>query len=393
MKAKKKQIEETTNPFAYFPHISSETIQNWLKARAYVLYLLKDKLEKADQLPQSWHFVVKGDNCLMLSVVRHLALYAHLTTFEETYDSSEHRTCKNYTLITLVSQKTAAEMESELKKEEYLCNLPDYCRFTVSGKTRNADSYIDVALELVSKVPVGVEITDEEKVLTWLATQQEKDISHIDVRKAVFANEAYQLGDIIDNLPHEDINCAERYEKALDAFRYRILESKKNKALVDEQKWKSSLAVVREGLSNIFCSDCFEIRKKEVLLLAKQDAQKMNDPKPDSINEEEVWRKYIAKLSSCEHYRWVVEKLILGYKPLGKNEIFAYEHLFGNQRKDYLKRLKKADESPKHIDICSVRDLRRIDPDNMKYDSFLMLAIPMILNAIEEQDKINNAKQ
>ena len=83
---------------------------------------------------------------------------------------------------------------------------------------------------------------------------------------------------------------------------------------------------MRSGVSNIYCSDCFEIREIEIKHI-------------DKDNKKETWQKYMKELSRCEHNRWVVEKLILGYEPFGKEEIFKYEHLFGDERSAYWKRL------------------------------------------------------
>ena len=87
-------------------------------------------------------------------------------------------------------------------------------------------------------------------------------------------------------------------------------------------------------------------------------------------------------LSQSEHERWVVEKLIMGYRPYSDQERFQYESLFGEERKAFRKKLKNNASDPAHVDLCSYRDLRRISPDDLKYDSFLMLAIPKILERV-----------
>lgn len=369
-----KTIEENTTkatyweaPFKYLPHQSEEIVQNWYRARAYVLSLLKDQLDPSVSRPKRWHFIVNGDSALMLSVVRHLALYAHFILSEEN------------TTISIVSKKKADEIETELKKEEYLCNLPDYCPLTIYGKAKNHNSYLDlnldIELEVIKDYGGDKDVISEEKVLSWIADQKHDDVFLIDTRKAIYANETYNLGGRIDNLPYEDINSAKRYSKALDAFKYNVLENEETKLqLIDKDKWESDLFTVKCGLSNIFCADCFEIREAEITSLARKEKK----------NEDETRQKHIEELAHCEHNRWIVEKLILGYKPLGKDEIFTYEHLFGKQRQAYLKSLKIRKDAPMHIDLCSNNDLRRIDPDNMKYDSFLMLAIPKILKAVEK---------
>ena len=364
------------NPFEclkqleYFKHSSDTIVKNWYQARKYVLDLLINRLHSckdSDSFPECWHFIVYGDSELMLSVVRHLALYAHFISYEE-YDRYGNLSCKNRTVITVVSKKSAEEIKVELQKPEFLGNLPKYCPVTVFGEVMNKDSYIDIAIEVVKDPHSSCTTSDcepidikEDEVLQTEFTQD------IDTYKAVCAGKAYGLGKVINNLPYEDINSVSRYSNALSTFKEKIL-SAESENLINE-KWGHNSNEVRCGISNVFCADCFEIREKEIL----------NKAKTEKMSEMETWQKYFEELSHCEHNRWVVEKLILGYEPLGREERFKYEQFFGDERTAYWKSLKKKEVSPQHIDICSNRDLRRIDPDNMKYDSFLMLAIQFIL--------------
>ena len=82
--------------------------------------------------------------------------------------------------------------------------------------------------------------------------------------------------------------------------------------------------------------------------------------------------------AKCEHTRWNVEKLILGFREWNAREAYEYEFLYGSEAKDYKDR-KKIEERA-HIDICSSRTLRRIDLESVKYDNFFMLAIPYIVS-------------
>ena len=384
------------SPFEYLPHQSETIVQNWYKARAYVLYLLNHTLEVSQYLPACWHFIVKGDSELMLSVVRHLALYSHFVNYEEC-DKQGNLSCKNRTIITLVSQKNAADIEAELKKKEFLCNLPDYCKLSLYGKTKNEDSYIDIALEVVNEAKdvhllssTKLVTITEEDVQKWLASCGLDDIYHIDTRKAIYANKSYDLGAEIKNIPYEDINCADRYFKAIDTFLNTTFNLDANTTLITSA-WGNDIYKVKCGLSNIYCADCFEIREKEIRFLAQQD----NNPPKNKLQafiggllciqkkrERKALRNHVVELGCCEHNRWVVERLILGYRPLSKKEKFEYEHRFADQRENYLSQLKKDVNTPRHIDICSNTELRRVDPDNMRYDSFLMLAIPLILEKV-----------
>ena len=143
-----------------------------------------------------------------------------------------------------------------------------------------------------------------------------------------------------------------------------------------QDNWTDNLSAVKEGLSNLFCSDCFLTRQNDIFKM-KEDLEKRTKKKTSFS---EVWESMNQALSLSEHSRWVVEKLIMGYRPLNAQEWFKYESCFGNQRKSYAKSLKSRSSDPAHIDLCSYRDVRRVDPDNLKYDRFLMLAIPMILD-------------
>ena len=377
------------SPLGYICHSSEDMVLNWYKARAYVLHLIKVELSKSKEMIPWWHFIVENDSGLMLAVVRHLALYAHFITYEEC-DKLGNPTRNNKTVITLCTRKKTEKIETTLKTEDNLFYLTKYCETTIFGHTQNKNSFIDIALEVVKKderssYGVGKLVTiTEEEVIKWCDSQVPENITKIDTRKAVYASKIYELGGSIDNLKYEDINNTKRYNKALDIYQYSVLnesllEGGKYKQLIDKEKWESNYDEVRKGMSNIICADCFGIREKEVSILLSQSNGK--------LRECDVWGKHIVELSQCEHNRWVVEKLILGYEPFGKKERLEYESLFGDQRKKYRDQLKNRETSPMHINICSNKDLRRIDPDNMKYDSFLMLAVPRILKEIRTENE------
>lgn len=357
-------------PFEFLKHrngepFSDETIRNWYIARAFVLDRLKPFAFAPDS-PEHLHVVVNGDSPLMLSVVRQAALSAHFLNYEE-FDRLGRLSCRNRTVITVVSQKEAEEITGLLEKEDYLWNLLKHCKYSVFGKVCNEDSWIDVEFQIVKKAVKG-----SDPVLWIEESEITDDACAIDTRKAVYTNRVYQLGGEIDNLPAEDIHSAKRYAQALDTFQYRLLQEEVT-PLVDEARWRDGQFAVKNGLSNIFCSDCFETRLSGIRSYAEAH----------SMAEKDAWESNNEALSLSEHHRWCVEKLILGFRPLNGEERLAFERLFRKQRACFVARLKKDPLSPALIDLCSNRDLRRIDPDSMKYDSFLLLAIPSILNKVK----------
>ena len=200
----------------------------------------------------------------------------------------------------------------------------------------------------------------------------------------------YKLGDVIGNLPAEDFHCAKRYYQALDKFQYSQMDKEKVLPLIDKECEKNPIKV-KESLSNLFCADCFEQRYKVMDKCYEEAMEKEKENKGRKLwrwEREKLGKKlceqYDEALSRSEHERWVVEKLIMGYRPLNDAERLAYENLFDDARKAYLKQLKNNASDPAHIDLCSYRELRRVNPDDMKYDSFLMLAIPKILEKVKE---------
>lgn len=260
----------------------------------------------------------------------------------------------------------------------------------------------------------------------------------LNVTHARRVNMVYQVGADIDNLPPDDPNISDRYSRALLYFCY---QQSKGKTLEkwneiaeytkeDDKKGTLYQIKLRNKLSNVFCADCFVTRLKSLFdNKVRKDMEKVIKKAYCSVkrskkNEENDWKKVIKKaycsvkrskedeeidcetvcittdmlnymiknhekdllklvgnnlktMAKCEHARWNVEKLILGFSPFSPQEHYEYNRRFGSSRSSYRNKLKKIEAH--HINLCSYDDLRRIDPDNMKYDSFLMLAMVRIL--------------
>lgn len=362
------------------------TISNWYKARLFVL----DKLSTLTLTPEEdahLHVIVLDDDDLMLSVIRHVALYSHFANFNETFPDESRR---NRTVITLVSENKG--ILAKLKKEEFLCNLPNCCKCSYLGEVYNKDSFLDVELEIIEQWADDEEIYKEifthghiEKRLLfrkrdvdyYCSSKTDEELYSIDTRKAQYTNRIYSLGCEIDNLPYDDIHSVERYSMALNVFQYSKLREPIGK-IVLEDKWKSAdnQIAVLTAMSNIFCSDCYIIRFNS--MRACLNGGKMTDSR--------VWERYYDLLSRSEHSRWVVEKLVLGYRPFNLQERLRDESLVVDKenRMKYRTELKNNWKSPAHIDICSFTELRRKDPGSLKFDSFLVLCIPAILKKTGE---------
>ena len=245
-------------PFEYLKgkndkEFSPEVVKNWYKARAFVLDRLKEVAFKAND-GHHLHVVLKGDSGLMLSVARQVALSAHYLNFDEEKKN-------NRTVITIVSNDS--QIEKKLGKEEYLCNLLDHCKWTHGKITYNADSYIDIEINIVSNCDEteseNVKVIEESEVISFCNSKLKDEICSIDTRKAVYAGRMYNLGTLIENLPAENIHDANRYALALDVFQFVRLQEPLD-SLINDSKWKDDQIRVKNGLSNVFCADCFESR-------------------------------------------------------------------------------------------------------------------------------------
>lgn len=385
------------------------------------------------------HIVIDCVDPMAFYIARHAALALHFPNFNEGDGVSQAPS--NSTVITLLyNRKKYPDIITELHREEYLCNLTDLCKCTlkmvekedkgkglkvISENVKNPNSFVGVELELLgfdnddfgceANEKGGMEVVHVgRKVIEEVKSRKCK--CELDVTHARRVNMVYQVGADIDNLPPDDPNISDRYSRALLYFCY---QQSKGKTLEkwneiaeytneDDKKGTLYQIKLRNKLSNVFCADCFvtrlkslfdnKVRKDMEKVIKKAYCSVKRSKEDEEIDCETVcittdMLNYMIKnhekdllelvgnnlkaMAKCEHARWNVEKLILGFSPFSPQEHYEYNRRFGASRSSYRNKLKKNEAH--HINLCSYDDLRRIDPDNMKYDSFLMLAMVRIL--------------
>ena len=446
-----------------------DVVQGWCRARNYVLSQLEnEKSWGSDGIAVSSskrvHIVIDCVDPMAFYIARHAALALHFPNFNEGDGVSQAPS--NSTIITLLyNRKKYPDIIAELRKEEFLGNLTNLCKYTLitaekedkgNGQkwkncvVKNPYSFVGIELELLGFNDdsfVGIELkllgfNDDDfgykankKDGLGLVRIDRKAIEKVKNRKcdcdkcdsnkcdcklnvthARRVNMVYQVGADIDNLPLDDPNISDRYSRALLYFCY---QQSKGKTLEkwneiaeytneDDKKGTLYQIKLRNKLSNVFCADCFVTRlkslfdnkvRKDMEKVIKKACRSVKRSKEDEkIDCETVcittdmlnymiknYEKDLLKLvgnnlktmAKCEHARWNVEKLILGFSPFSSQEHYEYNRRFGSSRSSYRNKLKKNEAH--HINLCSYDDLRRIDPDNMKYDCFLMLAMVRIL--------------
>lgn len=305
----------------------------------------------------------------------------------------------------------------------------------ISENVKNPNSFVGVELELLgfdnddfgyeANEKGGMEVVHVcRKVIEEVKNRKcdcdkcdsNKSDCKLNVTHARRVNMVYQVGADIDNLPLDDPNISDRYSRALLYFCY---QQSKGKTLEkwneiaeytneDDKKGTLYQIKLRNKLSNVFCADCFVTRLKSLFdHNARKDMQKVikmaycseKDVKKNENFDYKTVRittkmlnymienhekdllmlvgNNLKAMARCEHARWNVEKLILGFSPFSPQEHYEYNCRFGSSRSSYRNGLKK--NKGHHINLCSYEDLYRIEPDNMKYDSFLMLAMVRIL--------------
>lgn len=338
--------------FAYLAE-NDEVKKSWYLARQFVL----NQLEGWEKDNKRHHYIFEGESRDMIAVARQVALVSHYPDFDELNG-------KNRTILTFVVNIQSPEaFLKKLSQKAYFWNLIKYCKYTIFDKGRDSktiheDSFLDIEIE----IRTDASYDDKNAILItedMISTFSESAIIEywIDVRKAKMVNSVYKIGATLNNLPSDDPNTEERYNHALDVFCYQMDKRKVETFWNEDSLDKLDSIGIRNKLSNVFCADCFESRLR------------------DNGN--------LIDHAKCEHARWNVEKLIMGFRPLNEVERYREETLFSDEKKAYRKQLKEGkvdmEGTPVHIDLCSYTELRRVDPGSMKYDCFLMLAYKHIL--------------
>lgn len=351
----------------------------WYKARHYVMNVM-EPLDGQGISPTSdkrVHVVIENaDEPLMQAVIRQVCLIAHYPNFDE--ESGECRT-----LVTLCSDNPA-DTYRRMKDERILGNLLEYCPCNQEPdkSTRNLIP-IDIEFEFLGKNSYSA---NETKTITLSEVEKAlKDFdatnARIDITKGMLVNMVYNTGAEIQNLPATDNANIERYSTALNVFCYKLKSDmicrKWAECARRDNKGKYKETDIKNKLSSVFCADCFEARMKGLFDTSKKPLEEHILHHSDTVMRETYKERNLKAFARCEHARWNVEKLIMGYEPLLEKDWYELECCFGKERDKKIKDLKR--KKHKHIDLCSCKNLRRLNPADIKYDYFLMLAMPHIM--------------
>ena len=106
-------------------------------------------------------------------------------------------------------------------------------------------------------------------------------------------------------------------------------------------------------------------------------------------------------MAECEHNRWNVQQLLMGFRAYKDNELIEFNRLKDNSSssndaqaafKEFKDKMKNSPEKV-HLNICSISMLHKLDKEAEEYDEVFNASIPAVLKCIENHNKeiSNNA--
>lgn len=111
-----------------------------------------------------------------------------------------------------------------------------------------------------------------------------------------------------------------------------------------------------------------------------------------------LFEKHKMEMAECEHNRWNVQQLLMGFRAYKDDELVEYKRLKDNAQssseaqasfKEFKNKMKTSPEKV-HLNICSISTLHELDVDAEGYDEVFNASIPAILKCIENRNKKNN---
>lgn len=99
-----------------------------------------------------------------------------------------------------------------------------------------------------------------------------------------------------------------------------------------------------------------------------------------------VLQSHASTVAKCEHNRWNVEQLLMGFTPMKSTDDEQFRKLVAENNEEKINKKKselKESSAKVHPNICDFEHLNMVDPDAKKYDYALNVAIPDILIRVD----------
>lgn len=99
-----------------------------------------------------------------------------------------------------------------------------------------------------------------------------------------------------------------------------------------------------------------------------------------------VIQSHASIVAKCEHNRWNIEQLLMGFTPMKSADDEQFRILVAENDEEKIKKKKselKESSAKVHPNICDFEHLNMVDPGAKKYDYALNVAIPDILIRVD----------
>lgn len=99
-----------------------------------------------------------------------------------------------------------------------------------------------------------------------------------------------------------------------------------------------------------------------------------------------VLQSHASIVAKCEHNRWNIEQLLMGFTPMKSADDEQFRKLVAENNEEKINKKKselKESSAKVHPNICDFEHLNMVDPDAKKYDYALNMAIPDILIRVD----------
>lgn len=188
--------------------------------------------------------------------------------------------------------------------------------------------------------------------------------------KSLIVNELYNL--------RKNTSCLVNLDMGKKNL-YKNLRTSWNKLTV-EKKW-----------SNKYFSDLIYQKIRSIMPYVSDEAARGGYG--NEIYSQSDWQACLEKalehapgLDQCEHNRWNIQQLLLGFIPADKEIDEKVQNKNGGLTNDELKKYKKDLKSPKnkvHYCICDFDHIDKVDAEAKEYDEMLNNGIPLILAHVD----------
>ncbi len=190
------------------------------------------------------------------------------------------------------------------------------------------------------------------------------------------ANKESYYGALLCNYAYKQLFCIEKSDINKNIANLIFKESVEDSLQPAKDDWKKKR--IFDKWSNKYLFNSFRTKLRSIGI-------KTTDSKDIMIKEIE---RHLPSLNECEHNRWNIQQLLMGFRALTESEANEYDRISkSNGDKKGFKDAKKKGVEKAHLNICSYERLKQIEPEALDYDEVFITAIPEIISVVNSHLK------